>query len=122
MALSSATVSCPPLRNEPYYASSLNQQLSNQARIFLRSKNTLQIDSNNSNLVISPIFKWYQKDFLSKYHTDSKFVDAKPVERSVLNFIEIYSPINIKRFMYSKRFNIKYKAYNWNLNKVSNIE
>ena len=64
LAIVCASVSCPDLRNEPYTAKSINQQLNEQARAFLNNeKKGLRVE--NSEILVSKIFSWFAKDFKS---------------------------------------------------------
>ncbi len=60
-ALNCASQSCPALRSEAYVGDRLDQQLEDQAQRFLgdRTRNYIQ----GCELRISPIFKWYRRDF-----------------------------------------------------------
>ncbi len=60
-AVNCASVSCPPLRNEPYRAEELDRQLEDQARRFVNDsdKNLLKEDR----VRISKLYDWYRKDF-----------------------------------------------------------
>ena len=95
MALVCAAKSCPKLRNEPYVASRLNDQLSDQSRDFLSHSDRLKIDGKT--VRISPIFKWFKKDF-----------------DSVTDFIAQYSEEDISGLK------IKYQHYDWALNEQEN--
>ena len=61
-ALVCAAVGCPPLRAEAFDAARLDEQLDDQARVFLgqTAKNFVDDDGN---LHLSPIFDWYGADF-----------------------------------------------------------
>ncbi len=57
-----ASVSCPDLRNEPFTASRLNEQLDDQGRQFLNNQGKgLRIDKKA--IRISKIFSWFDDDF-----------------------------------------------------------
>jgi hypothetical protein len=60
-ALVCAAVSCPPLRNEAYVGSSLDEQLEDQTVDFIRA--TTVIDEDNRQIHLSKIFEWYYPDF-----------------------------------------------------------
>jgi hypothetical protein len=94
-ALVCAAKSCPTLRNEAYQAVNLDEQLTDQARIFLsdKTKNDLSTD----HLVISKLFKWYGGDF--KKHT------------TLIAYLNHYSPTPI-----DQHADIDYMDYNWGLN------
>jgi len=60
-AVNCASIGCPALRTEAYRGDVLNQQLQEQAELFLsdRTRNRWQ----NGALKVSSIFKWYRSDF-----------------------------------------------------------
>lgn len=93
MALVCASIGCPILRNEAYTAENLNQQLDEQTKLYLESKNGLQIDEKKKKVSISSIFKWYKEDF-----------------SSVRDFIQIHSDKDLQNYT------IDFIDYNWNLN------
>ncbi len=86
LAIVCASVSCPDLRNEPYIALKLNNQLNEQTKIFLNnSKKGLIIEKNA--IRISKIFDWFEKDFdvaggvmvfINRYRKDLPKVRIKP--------------------------------------------
>ena len=95
-ALVCAAKSCPPLRAEAYTGAKLDDQLTDQAKVFLAesAKNRVEGDS----LHLSMIFKWYGDDFNKdgKTHIDyiNPFYEADTTKLSV-----------------------KYTDYDWDLNK-----
>ncbi len=73
MAIVCASVSCPDIRNEPYTAKKLNQQLDDQAKKFLSNpQKGLSLDENIYRT--SKIFDWFEKDFNKKYGSVKKFI------------------------------------------------
>lgn len=61
-AIVCASVSCPDLRNEPFTAARLNEQLDDQARQFLNNQGKgLKIEENA--IHVSKIFSWFDDDF-----------------------------------------------------------
>jgi hypothetical protein len=61
-AIVCASVSCPELRNRPYTAAKLNEQLDDQVRQFLSNQGKgLRIEKNT--IRISKIFSWFDDDF-----------------------------------------------------------
>jgi hypothetical protein len=58
-----AAVGCPPLRDEAYQGEQLERQLEAQTVSFLAEPKKNRIDSDAEKLFLSPIFKWYRKDF-----------------------------------------------------------
>lgn len=94
-AINCASISCPGLRNQAYFADSLNEQLEEQAIIFINDKSRNEITMKE--IRISKIFLWFRFDF-----TDS---------RSLIEFLNMYSEVKI-----SKDADIEYLEYNWKLN------
>lgn len=78
-ALNCASLSCPPLRPEPYAASRLDTQLDFQTRAFLNGPSGHRLDPSRKILWVSRILDWHREDFdraggsvrgyLSKYLT-----------------------------------------------------
>ena len=77
-AINCASRSCPPLRNTPFNAAQLEQQLDEQTRLFARSQAAFKLDRANNTSAFSKLFKWYAADFapdhpadyLNRYRTD----------------------------------------------------
>ncbi len=95
-AINCASYSCPNLLNQAYIAETLEAQLDVAAHRFVNdtSKNTISKDA----VEISKIFDWFSSDFKSY--------------GSIIDFLNNYSTIKI-----NKNAKVKYKDYNWNLNK-----
>lgn len=94
-ALVCASKSCPSLLNEAYEAARLEQQLNNQAKVFLKDITRNKITADNPQL--SKIFDWYKSDFIKK--------------GSLIDFLNNYSPVKIK-----VNATITYLDYDWSLN------
>jgi hypothetical protein len=96
-ALVCASIGCPPLRSEAYRADKLDQQLADQADVFInKSSNKNHYNSNTNTLYLSPIFKWYEDDF--------------ETTGSVISFISQYkNGLNAET-------SIEYTDYSWLLN------
>ncbi len=93
MALVCAAKGCPPLRSEAYVGERLDEQLSDQSRIYLASPAGFQLDRAKGEVRISSIFKWYGGDFAS-----------------VPAFVTQYSGQNVDGLK------IRYLDYDWSLN------
>ena len=110
-AVNCASFSCPPLRNEAFTASQLDEQLSDQTKNFLADTRKNQL-SNAKQITISNIFKWYSTDFTNKGFF-SRFFGKKNREKQLIQFIAPYTvtPLN-------KDTKIEYMKYDWSLNEV----
>jgi len=104
-ALVCAAKSCPALRSEAYEGPTLDQQLDNQAELFLSdsSKNRFNVAAQKAS--ISKIFDWYKKDFGSD-------------EAEVLMEISKYLPDQIRKSILSAadKWDVDYTNYDWSLN------
>jgi hypothetical protein len=120
-ALSHASLSSPPLGNEPYYGDKLHQQLQNQTKRFLANPLAFRIDRQNKKVFLSAIFQeaWHGKEFISKFGTDKKFKDQDPVTRAVLNFITNYLTRQDIDFLEVENYSVKYLRYDWTINDSS---
>jgi len=97
MAIVCASVSCPDLRNEPYTADKLSEQLDDQTRKFLNNVGKgLRIKGNVAE--VSKIFGWFEEDF-EQQGGITAFI--KNYRSDLPNNIKIDSSI----------------SYNWNLNR-----
>jgi hypothetical protein len=98
-AVNCASISCPPLRAEPYVGSNLRQQLEDSARRYLASPEGARLDG--SALRVSSIFKWYGEDFTS-----------------VVGFLRTYGPPDVAKRAAEPGARVSYLPYNWSLNDV----
>lgn len=105
-ALVCAAKGCPPLRSEAYVASRLEEQLNDQARVFLGQTAKNRVDAGSHSLYLSPIFKWFSGDFEAK-------------SGSVLKFLEPYFPEKDRKALAAGGFKIRYSDYDWSLNDKS---
>jgi len=118
LSISSACLSSPPLRNEPYYGYKLSEQLDDQTQRFLSSPLAFSIDRARRKVYLSALFQlsWYGREFITKFAIDRKFKDQTPDTRAVLNFITNYIPKRDVSFLETKSYAIKYMTYNWSIN------
>jgi hypothetical protein len=107
---------CPPLRQEPYKAETLNEQLHDQTRRFISEKNNFLIEKKQHLVYLSGIFKWYGKDFIGHYDPMTGFKKRNRKERAVLNFISLYLKEEDRKFLKRGSYKIKYLNYDWSLN------
>ena len=94
-ALVCAAKSCPPLRNEAFVASKLNQQLDDQGVDFLNDSSKNQVSADEAKL--SNIFNWYGGDFKGKM--------------PVIDWANKYAKVKA-----NKGAKVSYMTYNWELN------
>ncbi len=109
-ALVCAALGCPPLRSEAYRVADLDQQLDDQARTFLlRSPAKNRVDASKRTAWLSPIFKWYGKDF-------------GPNDGAMQRALARYFPVGAERdLLASGKARIIWTDYDWSLNHSSPI-
>lgn len=96
-ALNCASMSCPKLRREAYEGTKLDEQLTSQAREFLRDTSRNQISEDPPQM--SAIFSFYGKDM------------TKWSGKTLVGFINQYAPVKLK-----EDAKLEYMDYNWDLN------
>lgn len=116
VALVCAAMSCPPLRNEPYLAETLEQQLDDQVNKFITSEHGFKLDRQENKVSLSSIFKWYGKDWINSYGVKDKFTGSQK-EKAVLNFLSDYLSPEERKYLENGRYKISYIYYDWSLNK-----
>ena len=103
MAIVCASVSCPDLRLEAFNVNSLNEQLDEQMKVFLKSSEKgLKIDNEKNRVYLSSIFKWFEDDFESR--------------GGVLKFIANYVAPDVAKKLTGSGIKIYYLEYNWDIN------
>ena len=100
-AVNCASKSCPPLRNEPYEAELLEQQLNDQTRQFINDPKSNYVKDNT--LFLSRIFKWFKEDFAD----------------DPARFVRQYADAPLKEAIRSAGPDIKtaHLPYDWSLNR-----
>ncbi len=116
MALVCAAMGCPKLRNVPYAGDRLDAQLDDQAKTFLANPKKFRIDYKQHEVFLSPIFKWFGKDFVRSYKNERPRAGLSEEENSVLHFIEGYITEKEARALASEKLSIRYLDYDWSLN------
>lgn len=96
-AVNCASVSCPRLRNEAFTALQLEQQLDDQARLFINNPSKNKIESADK-ASLSKIFSWFRGDF-------------KATHANVNAFINQYSNVKL-----NASAEVSYLDYDWNAN------
>jgi hypothetical protein len=116
MALVSAALGSPPLRNEPYMASRIEEQLEDQTKRFLSDPTKFRIDRKTSTVYLSSLFNWNGPEFVKTYRPAKLFPNKGDVESSVLNFIGKYLPRADREYLQKGEYSIKYVDFDWSLN------
>ena len=99
-AVNCASKSCPPLISQPYWGSTLDEQLNASTRHFINNPERNYLDGKT--LYVSKIFKWFSEDF----------------DDNVLGFFLKYAEGDFKERLVANKFDIEveYLDYDWSLN------
>jgi hypothetical protein len=118
LALTRASLSSPPLRNEPYYGYKLYKQLDDQVRKFLANPLAFSIDKEKGKVYLSALFQKtvYGGQFVGKYGTDKKFKQKETETAAVLNFISNYVSEEVKSYLELGNYTVQFIGYNWTIN------
>ncbi|MBW8001811.1 MAG: DUF547 domain-containing protein [Planctomycetes bacterium] len=122
MAMVCAAMSCPALRNEPFAGKKLDTQLSDQSKRFFANQENFKIDRENNTVYISPILKWFAKDFAVLDSGEAPLSHHSKTKSSVLKFISLHVEKKDAKYLLAKKFKIKYLKYDWTLNEQSKNE
>ena len=115
-AINCASVSCPPLREEPYVASRLDAQLDDGARRYLASPLGVLVDDRT--LRVSSLFDWYGDDFVDAFAAGIA-EDRPKKERAILGVIAAYGTPEAQRLARAPDARVRFLRYDWSLNDTS---
>lgn len=101
-ALVCAAIGCPQLSSNAYQADFLDKQLDMQSRKTLN--NPRFIKAGKDKILVSEIFKWYEKDFVTE-------------DKTILDFINSYRAIDV-----DTETEVDYYEYNWQLNAAKTLK
>lgn len=117
-AVNCASVGCPALRDEAYLGASLDAQLEDQTRRFLRDRRRNHIEvaqGSADSAVLSKIFNWYAEDFAIGFRGT----------RSVQQFLALYADVlaparedAVRAALAADTLTIDYGDYDWTLNRT----
>jgi hypothetical protein len=117
-AISYASVSGTPLRNEAYRGQNLSVQFDDQVKKFLAGQHAFKIDRENNKVYLSSILSstWYGSQFIAKYGTDLKFKQQEPAVRAILNFLTKYASPQDVDYLETGNYTVEFLRYDWTLN------
>jgi len=102
-AINCASASCPPLRNEAFEASKLDEQLESQMRAFVMDTVRNHYNAKKNAVQLSNIFKWFKEDFVR---------DAGGVRE----YLTRYAPESMHALL--KKGRVSHLPYSWALNEA----
>jgi len=103
-AVNCASMSCPPIRPEPYVAAKLDAQLDDSARKYLASPGAVELknEGGKTRIVTVKIFDWYADDF--------------KVSGGPSAFIQKYGPSAASDALAGGKVKLDFADYDWGLN------
>jgi hypothetical protein len=115
-AVNCASVSCPPLADEPYVGDRIDAQLNEAARRFLASAEGVRMDGDTFR--VSSLFKWYGEDFVAQYA--SAIAVPRPArDRAILGVLARFAPPAVADRARTGVGVIRFLDYDWSLNDIS---
>lgn len=108
-ALVCPSKSGPKLPSKAFTAATLNDDLDEAARNFLRDPSKNYIDKEKKRLYLSSIFKWFKKDFLVK-------------SPSLVEYVKPYLLEEDQKFLSENKIKVEFLEYDWRLNGPVNVE
>jgi hypothetical protein len=105
-ALVCAAKGCPPLRDEPFVADRLDEQLQDQGRRFLSEPSKNRLESSTHTLWLSPIFQWFAEDFTTG-------------GGSIVAFVQPMLPESVQKQLAIEP-KVRFTEYDWSLNDQAN--
>lgn len=115
-ALVCAAKSCPPLRNEPYHGSTLNDQLEDQMRKFLSRPTSFNVDPKANTVFLSEVFKWFGEDFVRVSGSEIAIPGLDDKESAVMKIVIRYVRPEIGDSLLRGGYRIEHLPYDWSLN------
>jgi hypothetical protein len=106
-AIVCASRGCPPLLTTAYVGERLDEQLDNAARNFLTDPERNRYNATRRRLELSPIFNWFQDDFVKQ---------AGSIQAFVAPYIS--SDPEIRLLLQNRGASITYLDYDWSLNGI----
>lgn len=120
VALVCAAMGCPPLLDEPYLGNRLEEQFDKQTKRFLANPKKFMIDRKAGQVHLSPIFKWFGHDFVSRYGLEKKLPGLSKNETAVIIFLSRHLDKDDRDYLMKGNFRIRYSKYDWSLNEQLN--
>jgi len=110
-AVNCASTSCPVLRNEPFQPETLDQQLDDAARRFIRQQENVWMRGDV--LFLSKIFDWYEKDFIQQLQREGA------TNPKLADYVARYLPEDEARRVREQSPRVEFYRYDWSLNDAS---
>ena len=113
-----AARSCPELSTRAYRADSLDQQLDEAAREFVRDRSKNHVFVEQGRVELSSIFLWFGDDFVGwEGQQEMSFKQELSVrDAAILRTIARYLSREEREFLQEGSFRVAFTEYDWALN------
>ncbi len=108
-AINCASIGCPPLADEPFLASRIDEQLDEQMRYTHSHDRWLRFDAESNTVWLTKLYDWYGGDF-------------EQVSGTALAFAADHAPALKQAIDSGKTPQVKWLDYSWKLNDQKNRE
>ncbi|MCK5125600.1 MAG: DUF547 domain-containing protein [candidate division Zixibacteria bacterium] len=115
-AIVCASIGCPPLSNKPYLPDTIDEQLTNAARLFATSPEYNRFDPEKGTAELSSIFDWFGDDFIEQFYNKDSFPSLSQKKNAVVNFLIAQYPKADQEKLSGATYDISYNDYDWSLN------
>ena len=115
-AIVCASIGCPKLRSNGFQAETVDADLDEAAREFVRDAGKVSLDEDSGRLRVSKIFEWFKEDFVKQYKPASGFGSHKDPVRASLHFLSKYVSAEDAAYLREGAYKIEYLEYDWKLN------
>lgn len=110
--LNCASESCPVLRPELPTGDDLESLLAIATIDFVSDEKNVRIDHSNHRIILSDIFKWYEKDFVNDLRRR-----GLPSERGLIEYLITVAPEAMAaELRAAKDFGVEFDDYDWTIN------
>lgn len=110
--LNCASASCPVLRPELPIGAELEALLASATMDFVSDRRNVHIDHATRTIIVSTIFKWYEKDFINELRRR-----GTPIEGGVIEYIASVAPPGLQAELEAAReYETRFEDYDWSLN------
>lgn len=106
-ALVCAAIGCPPLRNEAYVGSRLEQQLADQAKYVHSHERWFRVHPERNEVELTALYDWYASDF-------------EQSSTSVVAYAAQFSPELVRMINAGQNPRVRFLDYDWTLNSIAN--
>jgi hypothetical protein len=112
--LNCASDSCPAMRPDLPTGDALEPFLASATIDFISDRNNVMIDHDNRRIVVSDIFKWYEKDFVNDLRRQ-----GLPVDGGLIEYLASVAPETMAGDLANAReYAVEFSDYDWSINQA----